>query len=152
MLNNFFFLYRILFSPSGTYVFGPSHQYITQFANFSLNFLYLEATFDYDYFILFSSWRFHDYIQEVEVLGNIDGVAVIFVIDILMLQYRPKGPQVMAQPIAGARMRVAFPPSYEKERVTDGGKVSFPPSYERGKVIHLHILPHNKEIWVGYFS
>ena len=34
-----------------TYVLGPNHQYITRFANFSLNFLYLEAKFDYDYFI-----------------------------------------------------------------------------------------------------
>ena len=50
MLNNFFF-YRIPFGPSMTYVLGPNHQYITRFANFSLNFLYLEAKFDYDYFI-----------------------------------------------------------------------------------------------------
>ena len=50
MLNNLF-SYIIPFGPSGYYVFGPSHQYITRLANFSLNFLYLEAKFDYDYFI-----------------------------------------------------------------------------------------------------
>ena len=50
-LNFNFFFYRIPFGPLGTYFFGLSHQYITRFANFSLNFLYLEAKFDDDYFI-----------------------------------------------------------------------------------------------------
>ena len=86
-------------------------------------------------------------------------MAAIFVIDTLPLQYWSKGPKVEAKghlrtfyPIAGARYRVTFPPSYKRGKLTERGQVTFPPSYEGGKekeggkVIHLYILLHNGKI------